>query len=97
MDSIGVSGTLDTGSIPVEATYILRVFFAYVLKSVGHEYYYKGHCHDLEKRLQEHNSGMTFSIRPYLPFKIVYFESFETEIKAIKREKFLRLQRVEDI
>jgi len=66
------------------------VFFAYVLKSVSHEYYYKGHCCDLEKRLHEHNSGMTQSLRPYLPFKLVYFESFNTEIEAIKREKYFK-------
>ena len=66
------------------------MFFAYVLKSVEHEYYYKGHCHDIEKRILQHNSGMTESIRPYLPFVLVYFENFETEIEAIKREKFFK-------
>jgi len=46
------------------------MFYAYVLKSVNHDYIYKGHCEDLGKRLNEHNSGMTKSIRPYIPFKI---------------------------
>ena len=66
------------------------MFFAYVLKSVEHDYFYKGHCQDLEKRLLQHNSGMTDSIKPYIPFKLVYFESFETEQDAIQREKYFK-------
>ena len=65
------------------------MFFAYVLKSINHDFYYKGHCQDLDKRLEQHNSGMTFSTRPYRPFKIVYFESFDSETDAIRREKYL--------
>jgi putative endonuclease len=33
---------------------------------------------------------MTASIRPYIPFKIVYFESFETEQESIAREKYFK-------
>ncbi|TDH24011.1 GIY-YIG nuclease family protein [Segetibacter sp. 3557_3] len=66
------------------------MFYAYVLKSVSHNYYYKGHCHDLETRLRQHNSGMTQSTRPYLPFVIVYFETFDTEVDAIAREKYFK-------
>ena len=28
------------------------MFYAYVLKSVHHDYYYKGHCENLEERLK---------------------------------------------
>jgi putative endonuclease len=66
------------------------MYYAYVLKSKGYEYYYKGHCQDLQMRLAQHNSRMTVSIRPYLPFEIVYFEAFDTEIEAITREKYFK-------
>ncbi|MBI1343256.1 MAG: GIY-YIG nuclease family protein [Terrimonas sp.] len=66
------------------------MYFAYVIKSIDHDYYYKGHCREIEKRLLQHNSGMTESIRPYIPFKIVYFETFDTEEEAIKREKYFK-------
>ena len=66
------------------------MFFAYVLKSIEHNYFYKGHCRDLEKRIQQHNSGMTESIKPYIPFTVVYFENFETQEEAIKREKYFK-------
>jgi putative endonuclease len=68
----------------------MKMFFAYVLKSVLHPYYYKGHCQDLQKRLQEHNLGLTKSIRPYIPFEMVYYESFETLAQAIEREKYFK-------
>ncbi len=66
------------------------MYFAYILKSIDHDYFYKGHCQDLEKRLKEHNSGITTSIKPYIPFKIVYFEKFESRGLAIKREKYFK-------
>ena len=66
------------------------MYYAYVLKSIGHNYFYKGHCENLNKRLLQHNSGMTISIRPYIPFKIVYSEIFNTEVEAIAREKYFK-------
>jgi putative endonuclease len=66
------------------------MYHAYVLKSIEHNYFYKGHCKDLESRILQHNSGMTDSIKPYIPFKLIYSESFETEIEAIKREKYFK-------
>ncbi|HET6767761.1 MAG TPA: GIY-YIG nuclease family protein [Chitinophagaceae bacterium] len=66
------------------------MFSTYVLKSLHHEFYYKGHCHDLKKRLEQYNAGMTQSIRSFIPFKIVYVEEFETEKEAIIREKYFK-------
>ena len=45
---------------------------------------------NLAKRLAEHNSGLTFSVRPYIPFEVVYYEAFETEAEAIVREKYFK-------
>ena len=66
------------------------MYYAYVLKSINHDYYYKGHCQDIQKRLMQHNSGMTISLRPYIPLEIVYSEVFDTEEKAIAREKYFK-------
>ena len=69
------------------------MYYAYVIKSIEHDYFYKGHCENLEERLSQHNAGMTASIRPYIPFKVVYFENFETREKAIEREKYFKSSR----
>ena len=66
------------------------MFYAYVIKSINHDYFYKGHCQDLVERLKQHNYGMTKSIKPYIPFKLVYFEQFETLPEAISREKYFK-------
>ena len=66
------------------------MFYAYVLKSINHDFYYKGHCENLNERLLQHNSGMTDSIRPYIPFRIVYSEQCNTREDAIKREKYFK-------
>ena len=87
MDSIRVSEAPDPGSIPGEATKNISMFFTYVLKSIAHDYFYKGHCKDLTRRLKQHNSGMTKSLRFYIPFEIVYFEQFSNEKEAMEREK----------
>jgi putative endonuclease len=66
------------------------MFYAYVIKSVDQDYYYKGHCQNLELRLKQHNSGMTQSLRPYLPVQLLYFEEFPTEKEAVDREKYFK-------
>ena len=66
------------------------MFYAYVIKSIDHDFFYKGHCENLEERLKEHNSGITVSIRPYIPFKLIYSEEFQTREEAIQREKYFK-------
>ena len=63
------------------------MFFAYVIKSVNHDYYYKGHCSDISKRLEQHNSCMTKYIKAYIPFYVVYYETVE---ETIDREKYFK-------
>ena len=33
---------------------------------------------------------MTTSTLPYIPFKVIYFEEFDTEQEAISREKYFK-------
>ncbi len=66
------------------------MFYTYVLKSLNFDFYYKGHCQNLSERLMQHNSGMTTSIKKFIPFEVVYFEEFEIREKAIDREKYFK-------
>ena len=70
------------------------MFYAYIIKSLDHDFIYKGHSENPEERLKQHNSGMTESIRPYTPFKLVYIEEFETREEAIAREKYFKTSAV---
>lgn len=67
-----------------------QMFFTYVLFSEGFKRFYKGHCKDLELRLSEHNSGRVSSTKHFIPWRVIYFESFPEINEAIKREKYFK-------
>jgi putative endonuclease len=66
------------------------MYYVYVLRSISWGKLYKGFCSDLEKRLSEHNSGKTTSTKPFIPWKIAYYEEFLSIDEAIAREKYLK-------
>ena len=66
------------------------MYYVYILQSQKDLNYYTGLAKDLERRLQEHNSGQTKATKSRRPFKIVYTEKFETLEQAREREKFFK-------
>jgi putative endonuclease len=65
-------------------------FYVYVLKSEVADRRYIGSCKDLVARLKQHNSGKVRSSKGYIPYKVVYSETFETNGEALQREKFFK-------
>lgn len=67
--------------------------YLYILKSEVNGRYYIGSTIDLERRLSEHNSGKTKSIRFLCPFKIVFTKEYRSIEEArsiefkLKRKK----------
>ena len=66
------------------------MYFVYVLKSLTRKYLYVGLTKDLERRVQEHNSGKEKTTQPYRPFVLVYRESYSSRKEARQREKYLK-------
>ena len=64
--------------------------FVYVLRSINFERNYIGFSRNVARRLRQHNSGKTKSTKPFLPWKVLFFEEFSSKEEAIKREKFLK-------
>ncbi len=62
------------------------MYYVYVIQSEKDRSTYIGYTSDLEKRIKEHNQGKTRSIKSKIPFKLVYFEEFESKTEARKRE-----------
>ena len=62
------------------------MYFVYVIQSEKDRSTYIGYTGDLEKRIKEHNQGKTRSIKSKIPFKLVYFEEFNSKTEARKRE-----------
>jgi len=62
----------------------------YILKSLNHNKTYVGITDDLEKRLQEHNSGKSIYTSKFKPWKIIHYEKCENKEEARKREKYYK-------
>ena len=65
-------------------------YYAYVLRSESHGTNYYGSCEDLDKRLNQHNTGKVRYTKGRMPWKLNYYEEFETRSEAMKREKFFK-------
>ncbi len=69
------------------------MYFVYILQSLKDQSFYIGQTGDLKKRLDLHNLGKSKYTSRKIPWKIVYYEGFETRKDAIQREEFLKKQR----
>lgn len=66
------------------------MYYVYVLKSVKSDFLYVGSTFNLKKRLEQHNTGETYSTKKYMPFKIAYYEAYLNKEDALDREKNLK-------
>ena len=66
------------------------VYYAYVLESKKFSRNYYGSCQDIEERLKLHNLGKVKSTKPFRPWNVIYFETFETRSEAYQRELFFK-------
>jgi len=65
-------------------------YYVYILKSEMKEITYVGITNDIERRLNEHNSGKSKFTKAFIPWKIIYHENFSTRKDAREREKYLK-------
>ena len=65
---------------------VANMNFLYILQSEKTGKYYIGSTNDLERRLREHNSGKTRSLKYSLPIMLMFSKSFETMLEARKME-----------
>jgi putative endonuclease len=74
------------------------MYTVYILQSKLNGRFYIGHTSNIKKRLLEHNSGLTYSTRNYIPWDLVYKKDFnskgfaqhiELKIKRMKSRKFI--------
>ncbi|HUS86787.1 MAG TPA: GIY-YIG nuclease family protein [Bacteroidales bacterium] len=64
--------------------------FVYILVSERNNKYYIGQTENLEARLKKHNSGRNVSTRYGRPWKLKFWQEFETRKDAIKVEHLLK-------
>ncbi|MST04240.1 MAG: GIY-YIG nuclease family protein [Candidatus Pacebacteria bacterium] len=66
------------------------MIYLYVIRSLIKNYRHVGINNNLEKRLKEHDSGYSKATKPFLPFKIIRTEAYNTYTEARVGEKFLK-------
>ena len=69
----------------------MKVFYVYILQCAD-DSFYTGITNNLERRMNEHNSGFSESSYTYSrrPLKLVYTEKFQYPNVAISREKQIK-------
>ena len=68
----------------------MTIFFVYILQSLSLGKFYIGYTTDLEKRLKEHNSGISSFTSKVSDWAIKYSEQFNTREEAIIREREIK-------
>jgi len=66
------------------------MFYNYILQSLKNNNLYIGYTNNLQKRLKEHNQGLSKSTKPYRPWKLIYYEACLNEADSKRREKYLK-------
>lgn len=66
------------------------MYFLYILQNSKNGGYYIGSTSNTERRLLEHNSGKTKSLKYLRPLKIVFKKEFPTEREAKQMELKLK-------
>jgi len=62
--------------------------YVYVLKSDKDGRFYVGMTSNLERRIKEHNLGITKSTKGYRPWVLIHKETYLNREAARKREKY---------
>lgn len=65
-------------------------YYTYILRSFKNDSLYIGYSANLKKRLESHNSGKNRATRPFVPYKLIYYEAFLNRIDAKNREIYLK-------
>ena len=65
-------------------------YYVYILRSLKDSSLYIGYTSDLRKRIKDHNSGKNLATKPYIPYKLIFYEAFLNRIDAINREGYLK-------
>ncbi|MBU9888247.1 MAG: GIY-YIG nuclease family protein [Candidatus Omnitrophica bacterium] len=66
------------------------MWYIYILQSDKSGRYYVGYTENLEKRVQEHNSGKTKSLKAHLPVRVICVEKRLTKQDAYRRERQIK-------
>jgi putative endonuclease len=65
------------------------MYYAYILKLKDNTHY-SGYSSNLQNRVEEHKQGRVSQTKKLLPLKLVFYAAFDSKIKALNFEKYLK-------
>jgi len=66
------------------------MYDTYIIYSNKYGRYYIGSAEKAEERLEKHNKKKVRSTKGFVPWELIYKESFENRAEAFKRERQLK-------
>ena len=76
--------------MPGSENSISDFLYVYVLESLKTGGLYIGYSANLDKRLHEHNKGLTFSTKPYRPWHLIFYKAYLNQDDVKRRERYLK-------
>lgn len=67
-----------------------KMYYTYLIKSTVKDWAYIGSTKNLKQRFKEHNDKKVKSTKAYIPFDLIYYESYTSYSLARKRELELK-------
>jgi putative endonuclease len=64
--------------------FVSNMFYFYIIKSLSKGIYYKGVSEDFQRRLEQHNSGLSKFTSTAMHWELVYVEKHETKRTTAK-------------
>lgn len=65
-------------------------YYIYILQSLKNNSLYIGYTSDLKKRFKQHNSGESKATKPFIPYRLIFYEAFLSRVDAKNREEYLK-------
>ncbi|MBK7377485.1 MAG: GIY-YIG nuclease family protein [Ignavibacteriales bacterium] len=66
------------------------MYFVYILQSLKDNKRYIGSTNEIQRRVEEHNSGKVKSTRNRIPLRLIHLEEYNTKEEATKRELYIK-------
>ncbi len=67
------------------------MYYTYILKSLKDGSYYYGSSSNAEERLKQHNAGKSRYTKGHRPYKLHYYETYQSKKEAMEIERLLRV------
>ena len=69
---------------------VAKTMWTYILQSLKTNKYYIGQTKNLDKRIIEHNQGLSKYTKSGIPWKIIYKKEHKSRTEAVKFEKLIK-------